>query len=77
MKIARVTIDVTALDSLPKGRINAERLDATTEADIAGQQHEDESAALQDAAKFARRVRRRLGLYDHATDRHRHRTVAV
>ena len=62
MKIARVTIDVTALDSLPKGRINAERLDTTTEADIAGQQHEDESAALQDAAKFARRVRRRLGL---------------
>lgn len=62
MKIIQVTIDATALDSLPKGRINTDRLNATTEADIAVQQHDDESAALQDAAKFARRVRRRLGL---------------
>jgi putative transcriptional regulator len=62
MKIIQVMIDAAALNSLPKGRINTDRLDATTEADIAVQQHDDESAALQDAAKFARRVRRRLGL---------------
>jgi len=62
MKITKVTIDSAKLDLLPKGRINADRLNATTEADIAVQQHQDELAALQDAAKFARRVRRRLGL---------------
>ena len=62
MKIIQVTIDAAAVDSLPKGRIDTDRLDATTEADIAVQQLDDESAAMQDAAKFARRVRRRLGL---------------
>lgn len=62
MKIIKVTIDEAAVDSLPKGRIDTGRLDATTEADIAVQQNDDEAAALQDAAKFTRRVRRRLGL---------------
>ena len=38
------------------------RLDATTEMDIAEQQHMDEAEAMLDAAKFARRVRKRLGL---------------
>lgn len=62
MKTIKVKIDETRVDSLPKGRINTDLLDATTEADIAVQQNEDESVALQDAARFARRVRRRLGL---------------
>jgi putative transcriptional regulator len=44
------------------GRIDLARLDATTEADIAAQQAADEADAMQDAAKFARRVRKRLGL---------------
>ena len=38
------------------------RLDATTEQDIAVKQHMDEAVAMLDAAKFARRVRKRLGL---------------
>jgi Predicted transcriptional regulator len=37
-------------------------VDATTEADIARQAQADEAEAMQDAAKFARRVRKRLGL---------------
>ena len=37
-------------------------LDATTDADILMQQKTDDAEALQDAAKFARRVRKRLGL---------------
>jgi putative transcriptional regulator len=35
---------------------------ATTKQDIAAQRAEVEDAAMQDAARFARRVRRRLGL---------------
>ena len=38
------------------------RLDTTTEQDIAEQQLIDEADAMLDAAKFARRVRKRLGL---------------
>ena len=44
------------------GRIDLARVDATTEADIAAQQAADEAYALQDVARFARRVRKRLGL---------------
>jgi putative transcriptional regulator len=48
--------------SLAVGRIDSARVDATTEQDIAAHQAADEAEALQDAAKFARRVRKRLGL---------------
>jgi putative transcriptional regulator len=37
-------------------------VDKTTEEDIAAQKAADEALALQDAARFARRVRKRLGL---------------
>ena len=37
-------------------------MDATTERDIGKQQLRDETDAILDAAKFARRVRKRLGL---------------
>ena len=48
--------------SLPKGRVDKRRLDATTEQNIVLQQKADDGDALLDAAKFARRVRKRLGL---------------
>ena len=38
------------------------RVDATSEQDILAHQAADEAVAMQDAAKFARRVRKRLGL---------------
>jgi len=44
------------------GRISARKVDATTEADIARQKADDDAEAMRDAAKFARRVRKRLGL---------------
>jgi putative transcriptional regulator len=44
------------------GRIDTARVDATTEEDIAKQEAADEAESMQNAAKFARRVRRRLGL---------------
>ncbi|MFZ4410852.1 MAG: helix-turn-helix domain-containing protein [Paracraurococcus sp.] len=45
-----------------KGRIDARRVDATTEADVQRQAAEDDAASAQDAAAYTRRVRRRTGL---------------
>lgn len=47
---------------LPAGRIDASRVDATTEADIKRHMLEDELSALSDAGAYARRIRKRLGL---------------
>lgn len=62
MKIVRMKIDPADPASLALGRIDEARVDATTEADIARHIAEDEADAMQDAARYARRVRRRLGL---------------
>ena len=62
MKTTRVKIDLNRVSSLPKGRVDKRRLDATTEREIVLQQKADDVDALLDAAKFARRVRKRLGL---------------
>ena len=62
MKTVRMTIDPAIPATLAPGRIDPARADATTEADIAKQAAADEAEAMQDAAKFARRVRKRLGL---------------
>lgn len=62
MKTVHISIDPAKRDSLPEGRLNLERLNATTERDIAKQQQLDDAEAMLDAAKFARRVRKRLGL---------------
>jgi len=44
------------------GRIDPRRVDATTEADLRRHVAEDDAAGAQDAALYARRVRRRTGL---------------
>lgn len=62
MKTVRVTIDPAVPASLALGRIVPARVDATTEEAIAAHLAADEAEASQDAAKFARRVRKRLGL---------------
>ena len=48
--------------SKPNGRVDEERVDATTEADIRRHIQEDEIAALMDAGAYTRQIRRRLGL---------------
>ena len=58
----KIRLDPTNPQAWPKGQINAARLDAQTEADLAAQQASDDASAMQDAAKYARRVRQRLGL---------------
>ena len=62
MKTVRVRIDPAIPASWPKGRVNKRRLNATTERAIAAHRRADDADAMQDAAKFARRVRTRLGL---------------
>jgi len=61
MKIVRMTIDPEDHTFPARGRIDTERVDTMTEQDIARQKAADEVAAAQDAARFARRVRMRLG----------------
>ena len=62
MSTTRLTIDPDNPATLPKGRFNPAVIDGTTEADIAMQQQEDDAEAMQDMARHARRIRRRLGL---------------
>ena len=58
MKTVRMKIDVLN----PTGsRIDPQRVDATTEAEIARHKAADDADVMLDAAKFARRVRRCLG----------------
>ena len=61
MKTVHMTIDVEGLRGKPRGRIDAARVDGTTEDDLARHLAEDTAEAVQDAAKYARRVRKRLG----------------
>lgn len=61
MKTVRMKIEPAASPRQRPGRIDTARVDATTEQHIADQIAQDDAAAMQDAAKFARRVRRRLG----------------
>lgn len=58
MKTVHVSIDAGS----EVGRIDPARVDATSEADIARHFAQDETDAMLDAARFARRVRKRLGL---------------
>ena len=62
MKTVRMTINPADPAALAVGRIDPLRVDATTEQDIAAHQAAEEADAVQDAARFARGVRKRLGL---------------
>ena len=62
MSTTRVRIDPDDPSTLPTGRIDPVRVDTTTEAEVALQQQEDEEEAMRDMGRYARRVRRRLGL---------------
>lgn len=62
MKTVKIKISPPTANSGTVGRIDIARVDATTEAEIQAHIVEDEKEAMLDAAKFARRVRKRLGL---------------
>ena len=62
MSETHVRIDPDDPQSLPEGRIDHAVLDGTTETDLALQQQQDDTEAMRDMARYARRVRKRLGL---------------
>lgn len=62
MSTTRIRVDPDDPATLPEGRIAPAIVDGTTEAEIALQQQEDDAEAMQDMARYARRVRRRMGL---------------
>ncbi len=62
MSTTKVRINPDDSGTFPKGRFDPAVVDATTEAEIALQIQEDDAEAMQDMARYARRVRRRLGL---------------
>lgn len=62
MSTIRKRIDPGDPASLASGWIDTAGVDATTEKDIARHIAEDEAQAMQDAARYARRIRNRLGL---------------
>lgn len=61
MKTIRMNIDPLTAHA-DTGRVDLARVDATTEQEINHQQAMDEQDARHDAARFARRVRQRMGL---------------
>jgi putative transcriptional regulator len=61
MKTVRMKLEPGRRTAKIAGRIDARKVDATTEADISRHMAEDDADAMLDSAKFARRVRRRLG----------------
>lgn len=62
MKIVRKKIDPRDSASLATGWIDSAGVDETSDIKIAEHIAEDTAEAMQDAAKFTRRVRKRLGL---------------
>ena len=62
MSRTRLTIDPGIPKGLSTGRVDHEVLDATGEKDIARQVRDDDEETMRDMGRFARRVRRRLGL---------------
>lgn len=62
MSATRIRIDPENPGSFPAGSVDYDVLDRTTEQDIALQQQQDDAEAMRDMAKYARRVRKRLGL---------------
>ena len=62
MKKTRIKVTALDIQSLPAGRTDWHKFDATTEEDVALHEAEDETEAIKDAAKYAQRIRKRLGM---------------
>jgi putative transcriptional regulator len=62
MKTVHVQLDPKNPSTYPKARIDVARVDATTDAELLKMQQADDAESKLDAAKFAKRVRTRMGL---------------
>ncbi len=61
-KTIRVSVDLSDPSTFPKGFVDKKLLDAATERLIKLHQQQDDAVAMVDAAKYAKRVRERIGL---------------
>lgn len=52
----KLTLDPSNPQAWPRGQINVEQLDATTEAELAAQQASDDAGAIDGATEYARGV---------------------
>lgn len=62
MSIVRKTIDPRDPAALSDGQIEPAIVDATTEAQIASQQQEDDAEAIREVARYVSQIRKRLAL---------------
>ena len=62
MKEVRVTVDRSDPASFPKGRIDPDRVEATTDAEIQSQIDQDNEEAMADMGDYIRGVRARAGM---------------
>ena len=62
MKKQHIKVDPSLVSLASIGRIDPNRVDETTEEEIALQKAADEKEAMLDAARYVRRIRKRLGL---------------
>ncbi len=62
MKDVRVTVDQSDSASFPGGRVDADRVEATTDPEIQVQIDRDNEAAMADMGKYIRAVRSRIGM---------------
>ena len=62
MSIVRKTIDPRDPAARSDGQIEPAIVDATTEAQIASQQQEDDAEAIREVARYVRHIRKRLAL---------------
>ena len=62
MKTVRYKLDRNNPSLIAAGRIDQQKVDSTTQEEIALHQQQDDASAIEDAAKFTRKVREQLGL---------------
>ncbi|MGM0675514.1 MAG: helix-turn-helix domain-containing protein [Spirochaetota bacterium] len=62
MKDVQVKVDQNDLSSFPKGRVDIDRIDATTDSDIQEQVERDDDEAIVDMGEYIRGVRARVGM---------------
>ena len=62
MKTVRYKLDRNNPSLIAAGRIDQQKVDFTTQEEIVLHQQQDDASAIEDAAKFTRKVREQLGL---------------
>ncbi|TVQ23105.1 MAG: helix-turn-helix domain-containing protein [Spirochaetaceae bacterium] len=62
MNDVHVTVDPMDLSSFPEGRVNSDRIDATTDQDIQEHIEQDTNEAMVDMGVYIRSVRARVGM---------------